>query len=105
MRDSEIVTARAKIGMVFQHFNLFPHMTAMDNIALAQRIVLDRDTKEARSRATELLGRVGLGEKVDKPPSRLSGGRQPRAATGRALAMDPKLMLFDEVTSALDPEL
>jgi polar amino acid transport system ATP-binding protein len=105
IRDSEVVTARAKIGMVFQHFNLFPHMTAMDNIALAQRIVLDRDTKEARSRATELLERVGLGDKVDEYPSRLSGGQQQRVAIARALAMDPKVMLFDEVTSALDPEL
>jgi polar amino acid transport system ATP-binding protein len=105
LRDSEIVTARAKIGMVFQHFNLFPHMTATDNIVLAQRIVLDRDTKEARGRATELLERVGLADKVDEYPARLSGGQQQRVAIARALAMDPKVMLFDEVTSALDPEL
>jgi polar amino acid transport system ATP-binding protein len=105
LRDSEIVDARAKIGMVFQHFNLFPHMTAVDNIALAQRIVLDRDAKEARRRARELLERVGLADKTDEYPARLSGGQQQRVAIARALAMDPKLMLFDEVTSALDPEL
>ena len=105
LRDSEIVTARAKIGMVFQHFYLFPHMTAMENVVLAQRIVLDRRTDEARQRATELLERVGLADKVDEYPARLSGGQQQRVAIARALAMDPKLMLFDEVTSALDPEL
>jgi polar amino acid transport system ATP-binding protein len=105
LRDSEIVDARAKIGMVFQHFNLFPHMTATENIVLAQRIVLDRKLDEARRRARELLDRVGLGDKVDEYPARLSGGQQQRVAIARALAMDPKLMLFDEVTSALDPEL
>jgi polar amino acid transport system ATP-binding protein len=105
LRDSEAVAARAKIGMVFQHFNLFPHMTAMENIVLAQRIVLDRKTADARKRAKELLERVGLADKVDEYPSRLSGGQQQRVAIARALAMDPKVMLFDEVTSALDPEL
>jgi polar amino acid transport system ATP-binding protein len=105
LRDSEIVDARAKIGMVFQHFNLFPHMTATENIVLAQRIVLGRNADEAGKRATELLGRVGLSDKVDEYPARLSGGQQQRVAIARALAMDPKLMLFDEVTSALDPEL
>jgi polar amino acid transport system ATP-binding protein len=104
-RDSEIVDKRAEIGMVFQHFNLFPHMTARENVMLSQRIVLDRRTAEARTRATELLERVGLADKVDEYPSRLSGGQQQRVAIARALAMDPKLMLFDEVTSALDPEL
>ena len=105
LRDSEIVASRAKIGMVFQHFNLFPHMTATENIALAQRIVLGRSSDEATRRAIELLGRVGLSDKVDEYPARLSGGQQQRVAIARALAMDPKLMLFDEVTSALDPEL
>jgi polar amino acid transport system ATP-binding protein len=105
LRDSEIVASRAKIGMVFQHFNLFPHMTATENIVLAQRIVLDRPGGEARGRAMELLERVGLADKVDEYPARLSGGQQQRVAIARALAMDPKLMLFDEVTSALDPEL
>jgi polar amino acid transport system ATP-binding protein len=105
LRDSEIVDSRAKIGMVFQHFNLFPHMTAVDNVALAPRIVLDRKADEARRRATELLGRVGLADKADEYPARLSGGQQQRVAIARALAMEPKVMLFDEVTSALDPEL
>jgi polar amino acid transport system ATP-binding protein len=105
LRDTEIVDSRAKIGMVFQHFNLFPHMTALDNVALAPRIVLDRKADEARRRATELLGRVGLADKADEYPARLSGGQQQRVAIARALAMEPKVMLFDEVTSALDPEL
>ena len=105
LRDSEAVAARAKIGMVFQHFNLFPHMTATENIVLAQRIVLNRSTDEARRRARELLERVGLADKIDEYPARLSGGQQQRVAIARALAMDPKVMLFDEVTSALDPEL
>jgi polar amino acid transport system ATP-binding protein len=105
LRDSEIVDSRAKIGMVFQHFNLFPHMTATENVALAPRIVLDRSPKEARRRATEVLERVGLADKVDEYPARLSGGQQQRVAIARALAMEPKVMLFDEVTSALDPEL
>ena len=105
LRDSEIVDSRSKIGMVFQHFNLFPHMTALDNVALAPRIVLDRSGGEARRRAKELLDRVGLADKADEYPSRLSGGQQQRVAIARALAMEPKVMLFDEVTSALDPEL
>ena len=105
LRDSEIVDSRAKIGMVFQHFNLFPHMTALENVALAPRKVLDRSGDEARRRAAELLERVGLSDKADQYPSRLSGGQQQRVAIARALAMDPKVMLFDEVTSALDPEL
>jgi polar amino acid transport system ATP-binding protein len=105
LRDSEIVDSRAKIGMVFQHFNLFPHMTALENVTLAPRKVLDRSGDEARRRAAELLERVGLSDKADEYPSRLSGGQQQRVAIARALAMEPKVMLFDEVTSALDPEL
>jgi polar amino acid transport system ATP-binding protein len=104
-RDSEIVTRRAEIGMVFQRFNLFPHMTAVENVMLAPRIVLDRSADETRKRAEELLTQVGLADKIDEYSARLSGGQQQRVAIARALAMDPKLMLFDEVTSALDPEL
>src|SRR4051812_47779880 len=105
LRDSEIVDSRAKIGMVFQHFNLFPHMTALENVTLAPRIVLDRSGDEARRRAAELLDRVGLAEKADEYPARLSGGQQQRVAIARALAMDPEILLFDEPTSSLDPEL
>jgi ABC-type polar amino acid transport system ATPase subunit len=96
---------RARIGMVFQSFNLFPHMTVMDNITVAQREVLGRSTAEARSRGAELLERVGLAHKAGAYPDNLSGGQQQRVAIARALAMDPAVMLFDEPTSALDPEL
>ncbi|ANS80349.1 Glutamine transport ATP-binding protein GlnQ [Serinicoccus hydrothermalis] len=96
---------RARIGMVFQAFNLFPHMTVRDNIAVAQRDVLGRSRGDAAQRAQDLLERVGLAHKIDAYPDSLSGGQQQRVAIARALAMDPTVMLFDEPTSALDPEL
>ena len=96
---------RRRVGMVFQQFNLFPHRSALGNIALAQRRVLDRSESEAREKAETLLNRVGLADKINEYPDRLSGGQQQRVAIARALAMDPHVMLFDEVTSALDPEL
>ncbi|KYJ97189.1 amino acid ABC transporter ATP-binding protein [Microbacterium sp. CH1] len=96
---------RQRIGMVFQHFNLFPHMTVLENITLAP-VELGRMTKaEARDRARSLLERVGLSEKADAKPASLSGGQKQRVAIARALAMDPEIMLFDEATSALDPEM
>src|SRR5207248_286123 len=105
LRESEIAHKRAEIGMVFQHFNLLPHMTALQNVTCAPIRVrrLAREAADARGR--ELLGRVGLPDKLDAYPAQLSGGQQQRVAIARALAMDPKLMLFDEPTSALDPEL
>jgi polar amino acid transport system ATP-binding protein len=96
---------RKRVGMVFQSFNLFPHKCALDNVSLAQQKVLGRPAKEAETKAKELLERVGLADKFDEYPDRLSGGQQQRVAIARALAMDPHVMLFDEVTSALDPEL
>ncbi len=96
---------RAEIGMVFQLFNLFPHLTALENITLAQRVVRKRGDKKAKEIAHEQLVKVGIGEKWDSYPSQLSGGQQQRVAIARALAMDPKIMLFDEPTSALDPEM
>ena len=96
---------RRRVGMVFQQFNLFPHKSALENVVLAQRKVLDRRAEEARTKATSLLERVGLSDKLNEYPDRLSGGQQQRVAIARALAMDPHVMLFDEVTSALDPEL
>ena len=105
LRDSEVARKRAEIGMVFQRFNLFPHLTAAENIAEAPVQVKRVAKKDALQRARELLDRVGLADKHDSYPSELSGGQQQRVAIARALAMDPKLMLFDEPTSALDPEL
>jgi polar amino acid transport system ATP-binding protein len=105
LRETEIARKRAEIGMVFQHFNLFPHMTALQNVTIAPTRVLGVSGKEARKHATELLAQVGLAEKADVYPVALSGGQQQRVAIARALAMKPKLMLFDEPTSALDPEL
>lgn len=102
---SEVCKLREHIGMVFQQFNLFPHLSAKKNVMLAQQKVLKRSEKEAEARALEQLDKVGLADRVDHKPSQLSGGQQQRVAIARALAMDPELMLFDEATSALDPEL
>jgi polar amino acid transport system ATP-binding protein len=96
---------RAEIGMVFQLFNLFPHLTALENIVLSQRVVRKRNREEAEAVAHEQLTKVGIAEKWDSYPSQLSGGQQQRVAIARALAMNPKIMLFDEPTSALDPEM
>jgi len=104
-RKTDINKVRDRIGMVFQSFNLFPHLTAKGNVMLAQRKVLGRPKGEAERVAVEQLTRVGLADKIDYFPSQLSGGQQQRVAIARALAMDPHVMLFDEVTSALDPEL
>jgi polar amino acid transport system ATP-binding protein len=103
--ERDVCAKRAEIGMVFQHFNLFPHMTALQNVTLAPIKVLGISRDEARERGGELLNRVGLGDKLAAYPVALSGGQQQRVAIARALAMQPKLMLFDEPTSALDPEL
>lgn len=96
---------RNDLGMVFQNFNLFPHLTVMDNITIAPRVVKNADATAIKEKAMKLLGMVGLVDKADEYPIRLSGGQQQRVAIARALAMDPQIMLFDEPTSALDPEL
>ncbi len=103
--DVDIDAVRRRIGMVFQQFNLFPHLSVLRNLTIAQRRVLGRDRAEADRVARATLGKVGLDDKVDAYPMQLSGGQQQRVAIARALAMDPDLMLFDEPTSALDPEL
>jgi len=105
LHDTEIARKRTEIGMVFQNFNLFPHMTALDNIIEAPCQVKGESKATARQHATELLDQVGLADKASFYPRQLSGGQQQRVAIARALAMRPKLMLFDEPTSALDPEL
>ena len=103
--DVDIDRVRTHVGMVFQQFNLFPHMTALENVTSAQRVVLGRRRRAAEDRAREALTRVGLADRMANYPGQLSGGQQQRVAIARALAMDPSLMLFDEPTSALDPEL
>ncbi|SFO65128.1 amino acid ABC transporter ATP-binding protein, PAAT family [Actinomadura madurae] len=105
LRDREVAAQRREIGMVFQRFNLFPHMTALENVMEAPCRVKKQPKAEVRERAVALLTRVGLGDKVRSYPAQLSGGQQQRVAIARALAMEPALMLFDEPTSALDPEL
>ena len=104
-RESELVRVRTKVGMVFQQFNLFPHMTVLENVMEGLVIVLKLKKEEAEVRARLNLSKVGLLDKADQYPSRLSGGQQQRVAIARALAMEPDIMLFDEVTSSLDPEL
>jgi polar amino acid transport system ATP-binding protein len=103
--DCELDAVRTRIGMVFQQFNLFPHLDVLGNLTIAQRTVLKRSVTEAQAEARRVLARVGLLDKLSEYPSRLSGGQQQRVAIARALAMQPKMMLFDEATSALDPEL
>jgi polar amino acid transport system ATP-binding protein len=105
LRERDVARKRAEIGMVFQRFNLFPHMTALENVCVGPVRVKRVREEKARARAAEQLERVGLADKLDAYPAQLSGGQQQRVAIARALAMDPKLMLFDEATSALDPEL
>ena len=104
-KSTNINAVRADVGMVFQQFNLFPHLTALQNLTLAQRVVRKRDGAEAERVSLALLERVGIPDKAGSYPSQLSGGQQQRVAIARALAMNPKIMLFDEQTSALDPEM
>jgi len=102
---TNVPKVRSKVGMVFQHFNLFPHKTVLENITLGPMKVLGQSQEEAEEKAKELLAKVGLSDKANVYPSSLSGGQKQRVAISRALAMNPKVMLFDEPTSALDPEL
>ncbi|CDF86690.1 Glutamine transport ATP-binding protein GlnQ [Pseudomonas knackmussii B13] len=102
---TDINAYRREVGMVFQHFNLFPHMTVLENLCLAQKVVRKRGKKEREEKARALLAKVGIEQKANEYPSRLSGGQQQRVAIARALCMEPKVMLFDEPTSALDPEM
>ncbi|MCG3211127.1 MAG: Glutamine transport ATP-binding protein GlnQ [Anaerolineae bacterium] len=104
-RTKDINAVRREVGMVFQQFNLFPHLTALENITIAQRVVRKRKKSEAVEIAKKQLARVGIPEKANSYPGQLSGGQQQRVAIARALAMNPKIMLFDEPTSALDPEM
>jgi len=103
--DTDLDLVRTRIGMVFQQFNLFPHLDVLGNLTVAQRKVLKRSKDDAERKARAVLERVGLSDKIGEYPARLSGGQQQRVAIARALAMDPDMMLFDEATSALDPEL
>lgn len=103
--EKEASKLRTNLGMVFQRFNLFPHLTVLGNLTIAPKLVKNEKDEEIRTNATALLNRVGLSDKKDEYPSKLSGGQQQRVAIARALAMNPKIMLFDEPTSALDPEL
>jgi len=103
--EQEAAAYRVKVGMVFQHFNLYPHMTARENVAIGPRVVKGEPQNKALDRAHALLEKVGLADKADSYPIQLSGGQQQRVAIARALAMEPEIMLFDEATSALDPEL
>ncbi len=105
LHERDVNRKRSEIGMVFQHFNLFPHMTALENVTLAPMLVQNANREDARARGRDLLTSVGLADKIDTYPVALSGGQKQRVAIARALAMRPKLMLFDEPTSALDPEL